>query len=34
MDMRVGLDGIEGTVDDEPFTNIQGAAQCPRVSEC
>ncbi len=29
MDMRVGLDGIDGTVDDEPFTNIQELRNVP-----
>ena len=29
MDMRFGLDGIEGTVDDEPFTNIQELRNVP-----
>ena len=29
MDMRLGLDGIEGTVDDEPFTNIQELRNVP-----
>jgi len=29
IDMRVGLDGIDGTVDDEPFTNIQELRNVP-----
>jgi type II secretory pathway component PulK len=29
MDMRAGLDGIDGTWDDEPFTNIQELRNVP-----